>query len=398
MRFFYRRLASGTHVGVNPSIGRSNYLRDNTLVLMFFLSRIFSASIVNFLELLLLTPRASLSSFPFFVNSVLERIPAPHLYARQEQLVVQIWGCLTYIGSRTLGSGTSSSAWVSRLWRWCLRFMRKVMVVDREVIPEGVSSNQQHRNVILRTDHPSLASGTGGKSLASLRQSLPEGSLTLGTSSPADIPTHVTELKRNFKVKYDARGVLLREKDDEIARLKSLLEEKETESAEVLRLRDQVFPFWMSCLDDSQVPVVRPGALIYSFRSERDGLASEVSTLHSAFSDFKEKMEEQGRAATCIVQSCGRLEAHVMDVSGLLEEEFYPAYLTTLAGRRWLLTYGMELAMVKCLKSPRVQGIWVCFRRAVEYGMQEGFATALERGGFSLGFILLKSKKDSGMA
>ncbi|GJU59239.1 hypothetical protein Tco_1237005 [Tanacetum coccineum] len=44
----------------------------------------------------------------------------------------------------------------------------------------------------LRTDHPSLASGTGGKSLASLRQSLPEGSLTLGASSPADIPTHVT--------------------------------------------------------------------------------------------------------------------------------------------------------------------------------------------------------------
>ncbi|GKF55290.1 hypothetical protein Tco_0165630, partial [Tanacetum coccineum] len=47
----------------------------------------------------------------------------------------------------------------------------------------------------LRTDHPSLASGTGGKSLASLRQSLPEGSLSLGASSPADIPTHVTVLR-----------------------------------------------------------------------------------------------------------------------------------------------------------------------------------------------------------
>ncbi|GKG26532.1 hypothetical protein Tco_0402235, partial [Tanacetum coccineum] len=44
----------------------------------------------------------------------------------------------------------------------------------------------------LRIDHPSLASGTGGKSLANLRQSLPEGSLILGASSPADIPTHVT--------------------------------------------------------------------------------------------------------------------------------------------------------------------------------------------------------------
>ncbi|GKD77430.1 hypothetical protein Tco_1340051 [Tanacetum coccineum] len=43
----------------------------------------------------------------------------------------------------------------------------------------------------LRVDHPSLASGTGGKTLASLRRTLPEGSLLLGTSSPADIPTQV---------------------------------------------------------------------------------------------------------------------------------------------------------------------------------------------------------------
>ncbi|GKA49038.1 hypothetical protein Tco_0741996 [Tanacetum coccineum] len=41
------------------------------------------------------------------------------------------------------------------------------------------------------------------------------------------------------------------------------------------------------------------------------------------------------------------LETHVMDVSGRLEGEFYPAYLTALAGRRWLLTHGMELAWLK---------------------------------------------------
>ncbi|GKE51392.1 hypothetical protein Tco_1486548 [Tanacetum coccineum] len=44
----------------------------------------------------------------------------------------------------------------------------------------------------LRIDHPSLASGTGGKSLASLRRTLPEGSLILGSSSSADVHTHVT--------------------------------------------------------------------------------------------------------------------------------------------------------------------------------------------------------------
>ncbi|GKD98739.1 hypothetical protein Tco_1382636, partial [Tanacetum coccineum] len=36
--------------------------------------------------------------------------------------------------------------------------------------------------------------------------------------------------------------------------------------------------------------------LISSLSSERDGLASEVSTLHSAFRDFKEKMEAQQEA------------------------------------------------------------------------------------------------------
>ncbi|GKA53917.1 hypothetical protein Tco_0752866 [Tanacetum coccineum] len=49
---------------------------------------------------------------------------------------------------------------------------------------------------------------------------------------------HELELKEKLRVKYDARGVLLKEKDMEIARLKSLVQEKETESAEVSRLRD----------------------------------------------------------------------------------------------------------------------------------------------------------------
>ncbi|GJV43846.1 retrovirus-related pol polyprotein from transposon TNT 1-94 [Tanacetum coccineum] len=447
----------------------------------------------------------------------------------------------------------------------------------------------------LRTDHPSLASGTGGKSLASLRQSLPEGSLTLGTFSPADIPTHVTvpsfcaadapvytaadtvtssrgktlvlptsdvggssqpetseestdsfyemavlnsedakrwyiprwnitndsllddgfscrtlvdrvappgffstlrnmdydqlfaefnvgaarqiclgsevrsraehelELKEKLRAKYDARGVLLSEKDAEIARLKSLLKEKETESAEVLRLRDQVSVLaaeksslsaevsalksdvsqkdtvislldsrashLKSSLDDSQAACDEAKNLISSLSSEKDGLVSEVSTLHSAFRDFKEKMEaQQEEQAQELYNRVAELEAHVMDVSGRLEGEFYPAYLTALAGRRWLLTHGMELAMVKCLKSPEYQGILGhALGRAVDYGMQEGLAAghehgiagtplsavvaydpetaknnyfdavrALEEADFPL-IHLLKSKKDSGM-
>ncbi|GJY12301.1 hypothetical protein Tco_0381610, partial [Tanacetum coccineum] len=418
----------------------------------------------------------------------------------------------------------------------------------------------------LRTDHPSLASRTGGKSLASLRQSLPEGSLTLGTSSPADIPTYVTvpsscaadapvytaadivtssrgktlvlptsgaggssqpetseestdsfyetavlnsedakrwyiprwnitndsllddgfscltlvdriclgsevrsraehelELKEKLRAKYDARGVLLSEKDAEISKLKSLLKEKETEAAEVLRLRDQVSVLaakksslsakvlalksdvsqkdtvislldsrashLKSSLDDSQAPCDEAKNLISSLSFEKDGLVSEVSILRSSFRDFKDKMEaHQEEQAQELYNRVAELEAHVMDVSGRLEGEFYPAYLTALAGRRWLLTHGMELAMVKCLKSPEYQGILGhALGRAVDYGMQEGLVAghehgiagtplsavvaydpetaknnyfdavrALEEADFPL-IHLLKSKKDSGM-
>ncbi|GJV37979.1 ribonuclease H-like domain-containing protein [Tanacetum coccineum] len=256
----------------------------------------------------------------------------------------------------------------------------------------------------LRVDHPSLASGTGGKSLASLRRTIPEGSLTLGPSSQAvvhakvtvqgshvaDAPVYtvaaaVTSSRGKMHVasmsdmggssqletsEGEASGVLLKEKDVEIARLKSLVKEKETESAEVSRLRDQVSVltaeiFILSAEVSHACDEARN--LISSLSSERDGLASE-------------KMEAQQEAqAQVLYNRVAELEAHVMDVSGRLEGEFYPAYLTALAGRRWLLTHGMELVMVKCLKSPEYQGILGhALGRAVDYGMQEGLAAEHE--------------------
>ncbi|GKB89757.1 ribonuclease H-like domain-containing protein [Tanacetum coccineum] len=122
--------------------------------------------------------------------------------------------------------------------------------------------------------------------------------------------------------------------------------------------------------------------LIFDLTSERDRLAFEVSTLHSAFRDFKEMMEAQQEAqAQALYNRVAELEAHVMDVSGRLEGEFYPAYLTALAGRRWLLTHGVGLAMVKCLKSLEYQGILGhALGQAVDFGMQEGLAAGHKHG------------------
>ncbi|GKC42649.1 hypothetical protein Tco_1060371 [Tanacetum coccineum] len=213
----------------------------------------------------------------------------------------------------------------------------------------------------LRTDHPSLASGTGGKSLASLRRTLPEGSLILGSSSSADVRTHVTvqssrvadapvytaadivtssrgktlvlptsdvggssqpetseestdsfyetailnsedakrwsrtehelELKEKLRVKYDARGVLLGEKDAEIARFEVRCEKKETgvrEDSSVskdtdISLLDSRASYLKSALDDSQAACDEARNLISSLSSERDGLASESSRVPKIF-------------------------------------------------------------------------------------------------------------------
>ncbi|GKE72566.1 hypothetical protein Tco_1534607, partial [Tanacetum coccineum] len=107
-----------------------------------------------------------------------------------------------------------------------------------------------------------------------------------------------------------------------------------------------------------------------------------VSALHTAFQDFKEKAEaQQKEQAQVLYNRVAELEAHVMNVSSRLEGEFYPAYLTTLAGRRWFLTHGIQLAVLKCFKSPDYQGILGhALGRAVDFGMQEGLEAGYEHG------------------
>ncbi|GJU52296.1 hypothetical protein Tco_1226010 [Tanacetum coccineum] len=185
-----------------------------------------------------------------------------------------------------------------------------------------------------------------------------------------------------------------------------------------------------------KVACTEVGTKITSLASERDRLVSEVcphllqvSFLCAGFEDFKEKMEvQQEEQAQELYNRVAELEAHVMDVSGRLEGEFYPTYLTLLAGRRWLLTHGIQLALLKCLKSSEYQGILGhALGRAVDFGMQEGLEAGHEHGvaGRSLSVVdaynpevasadyvnavkaledahfplvdLLKSKKDAGM-
>ncbi|GKG18650.1 hypothetical protein Tco_0372948, partial [Tanacetum coccineum] len=102
--------------------------------------------------------------------------------------------------------------------------------------------------------------------------------------------------KEKLKVKYAARGRLLEEKDLEILKLKSELAEKEAEAAEVSALKitvtqkdhdisllDSRATSLASTLDDAKVTCAEAGYKITSLASERDRLASEVSSLRAGF-------------------------------------------------------------------------------------------------------------------
>ncbi|GKA52584.1 hypothetical protein Tco_0745899 [Tanacetum coccineum] len=194
----------------------------------------------------------------------------------------------------------------------------------------------------LRKDHPSFATGTGGKTLAGLRQLMPTSPLVSRPSFQADIQAHVVQSARITDVPvYTAAATVTSARENvgitptsDVAG-SSQLETSEgsddsfyelpaLNSAEAKRCMDyeQLYTEFNvgaarqiclesevrsraehelelkeklkgNALDDSKAACAEAESLITSLTSERDRLTSEVSTLHTAFQDFKEKAEAQ---------------------------------------------------------------------------------------------------------
>ncbi|GJZ85020.1 hypothetical protein Tco_0650359 [Tanacetum coccineum] len=81
-------------------------------------------------------------------------------------------------------------------------------------------------------------------------------------------------------------------------------------------------------------------ALVTSVKSQNDNLVDRVHELEVSSFGLREKVT--------VYEDCMALH---------LEETFYPYLLTTIFGRRWLLTYDMELAITKM---PKLSWISFC--------------------------------------
>nr|GEX73751.1 hypothetical protein [Tanacetum cinerariifolium] len=64
-----------------------------------------------------------------------------------------------------------------------------------------------------------------------------------------------------------------------------------------------------------------------------------------------------------------------------LDEEFYPHFLTTIAGRRWIISCGFRLAVMKCLQSSKyVAALGTAIGLAIDKGIQTELVTGIDHG------------------
>nr|GEV30726.1 transposase (putative), gypsy type [Tanacetum cinerariifolium] len=190
------------------------------------------------------------------------------------------------------------------------------------------------------------------------------------------------------------KAELLKVMDGEIESLKAQLLLKEAKSVEAIRLRAEVFKFEAAekSLQVREKEVADLDAQVTAVKLQNDNLVDQIHELEissvglqekvATFEDFTSQLEKfQDKKMEEVNEKFDKLCADFVDMVLHLEEKFYPHLLTTISGHRWLLTYGMELAVVKCLNSTEYLFVLgSAISKAIEKGMQEGLSARITHG------------------
>ncbi|GKB95932.1 hypothetical protein Tco_0982069 [Tanacetum coccineum] len=129
-----------------------------------------------------------------------------------------------------------------------------------------------------------------------------------------------------------------------------------------------------------------------SLESQRDNLIDQVSSLEatcsrlrdqvSGYELFKEQCEAVQDEQVKELSDCvAGLESKLMALALQLNEEFYPRFLTTIVGRRWIIGHGFILALMKCLQSPEyVVAFGAVIGLSIDKGIQTGLVAGMDHG------------------
>ncbi|GKE46183.1 hypothetical protein Tco_1477441 [Tanacetum coccineum] len=189
--------------------------------------------------------------------------------------------------------------------------------------------------------------------------------------------------KRRLSVVVEEKNLLLKTRDEEVANLKAQLLVKEAEATKATRLRAEV----QTLADHNIVLEMEKGELdikvadlaatvkVHKLEASSVVLQDKVTTYDNFIGQLEKFQDDRIREMN---EKLNKLDADLVELALHLEERFYPHLLTTISGRRWLLTHGLELAIVKCLNfTEYLSSLGASIGKAIEKGMQEGLSAGI---------------------
>ncbi|GKB23040.1 hypothetical protein Tco_0862441 [Tanacetum coccineum] len=103
-------------------------------------------------------------------------------------------------------------------------------------------------------------------------------------------------------------------------------------------------------------------------------LAKELDSLCVHFSDVQ---VSNNQLAEQVEQRFAEMDARLDKISVDFNEELYPHMLTAIAGRHWVIGYGLRLAVMKCAESSEIRQ---AFADVVSAGLAKGMREGLNYG------------------
>nr|GEV62679.1 hypothetical protein [Tanacetum cinerariifolium] len=201
--------------------------------------------------------------------------------------------------------------------------------------------------------------------------------------------------RRRLKFVVENHDELLKARDGEIENLKAQLLLKETEAA---KGRNVILKKERNSLDvkvtDFEALVVGKerdlidlNAQLTSVKSQNDNLADQIYSAGlqekiRVYDNCMEQLEKfQDDRMKIVNDKLEKLDSDLVEMACHLEEKFYPHSLNTISGRRWLLTHGLKLFLVKSLNSSEyLTALGDAISRAIEKGMQSGLVAGVDHG------------------
>ncbi|GKE32332.1 hypothetical protein Tco_1451654, partial [Tanacetum coccineum] len=176
--------------------------------------------------------------------------------------------------------------------------------------------------------------------------------------------------------------------EGQVAMLDSMAASKDTKlmsmNAQVAKLNHDLSRLQLS-FDELSIKAL-------SLESERDGLVDQVSSLEgtcsrlrdqvSGYELFKEHCDAiQDAQVKVLSDHVVELDSVLMGMAIHLDEEFYPRFLTTIAGWRWVIRHGLRLAVMKCLQlAEYVIALGTAIGLVFDKGMQTGLVAGINHG------------------